>query len=54
MAELQPGFNLLRDERAWERVFNTVFFNATRMAWNNFSQRKVPDQGVLFGQSHVA
>jgi hypothetical protein len=25
VAELQPGFNLLRDERAWERVSNTVF-----------------------------
>ncbi len=37
VAELQPGFNLLRDERAWERVSNTVFFNAIRMAWNNFA-----------------
>ncbi len=44
VAELQPGFNLLRDERAWERVSNTVFFNAIRMAWNNFSQRMMPDQ----------
>ncbi len=44
LAELQPGFNLLRDERAWERVSNTVFFNAIRMAWNNFSQRMMPDQ----------
>jgi hypothetical protein len=45
VAELQQGFNLLRDERAWERVSNTVFFNAIRMAWNNFSQRTIPDQG---------
>jgi hypothetical protein len=36
VAELQPGFNLRRDERAWETVSNTVFFNAIRMAWNNF------------------
>ncbi len=42
MAELQLGFNLLRDERAWERVSNTVFFNAIRMAWNNFSLRMTP------------
>jgi hypothetical protein len=35
VAELQPGFNLLRDERAWKRVSNTVFFNAIRMAWLN-------------------
>ncbi len=45
VAELQPGFNLLRDERAWERVPNTAFFNAIRMAWNNFSQRATYNQG---------
>ncbi len=33
---MEPGINLLRDERAWEKVSNTVFFNAIRMAWNNF------------------
>jgi hypothetical protein len=44
VAELQPGFNLLCDERAWERVSNTVFFNAIRMAWNNFSLRMMPNQ----------
>jgi hypothetical protein len=44
VAELQPGFNRLRDERVWEKVSNTVFFNAIRMSWNNFSQRTVPDQ----------
>ncbi len=42
VAELQPGFNLLRDERAWEKVSNTVFFNAIRMAWNNYSLRMTP------------
>jgi hypothetical protein len=36
VAELEPGINLLRDRRAWERVSNTVFFNAIRMASNNF------------------
>jgi hypothetical protein len=36
VAELEPGINLLRDGRAWERVSNTVFFSAIRMAWNNF------------------
>ncbi len=45
VAELQPGSNLLRDERAWERVPNTVFFNAIRMAWNNFSRRATYNQG---------
>jgi hypothetical protein len=44
VAELQPGFNLIRDKRAWERVSNTVFFNAIRMAWNNFGQRLTSDQ----------
>jgi hypothetical protein len=44
VAELQPGLNLLRDERAWERVSNTVFFNAIRMAWNNFSLLWMPNQ----------
>jgi hypothetical protein len=32
VTELQPGFNLLRDEHAWKRFSNTVFFNAIRMA----------------------
>jgi hypothetical protein len=45
VAELQPGFNLLLDERAWKRVPNAVFFNAIRMAWNNFSQRATYIQG---------
>jgi hypothetical protein len=45
VTELQPGFNLLRDGHAWNRVPNTVFFNAIRMAWNNFSQRATYDQG---------
>ncbi len=45
VAELQSGYNILRDERAWERVSNTVFFNAIRMAWNNFYQRTESDQG---------
>ncbi len=43
VTELQPGFN---HERAWERVPNTVFFNAIKMAWNNFSQRATYNQGV--------
>jgi hypothetical protein len=42
--ELQPGFNLLRDEHAWRRVPNTVFFNAIRMAWNNFARRETYGQ----------
>jgi hypothetical protein len=45
VTELQPGFNLLRDEHAWKRVPNTVFFNAIRMAWNNFSRRAFYGQG---------
>jgi hypothetical protein len=45
VTELEPGFNLLRDEHAWKRVPNTVFFNAIRMAWNNFSRR------ATYGQS---
>ncbi len=45
VTELQPDFNLLCGERAWQRVSNTVFFNAVRMAWNNFSQRTTSDQG---------
>ncbi len=32
VAELEPGVNLLRDGRAWERVSNTVLLNAIRMA----------------------
>ncbi len=45
VTELQPGFNLLRDEHAWRRVPNGVFFNAIRMAWNNFSRRATYGQG---------
>ncbi len=44
VAELLPGFNLLIDERAWERVPNALFFNSIRMAWNNFSQRATYNQ----------
>ncbi len=61
VSDLQPGFNLLIDERAgknrttrtdreepnpvaWERVPNSVFFNAIRMAWNNFFQRDTYNQ----------
>ncbi len=34
VAELQPGFNLLRDERAWERVPNTVHcWERERVHW---------------------
>jgi hypothetical protein len=36
VAELEPGVNLLRNGRAWGRVSNEVFFNAIRMAWNNY------------------
>jgi hypothetical protein len=44
VAGLQPGLDLHRDERAWETVSNTVFFNAIRMAaWNNFSLCMRPD-----------
>jgi hypothetical protein len=45
VTELQPGFNLLRDEYAWKRVPNTVFFSAIRMAWNNLSRRGSYGQG---------
>ncbi len=34
VTELQPGFNLLSDGHAWERVPNAMFFNAIRIAWN--------------------
>jgi hypothetical protein len=44
VAELQPGCNLRRDERGWETVSNQVFFNAIRVAWNNFGQRLTRDQ----------
>jgi hypothetical protein len=44
VTELQPGFNLLVDGHAWRRVPDTVFFNAIRMAWNNFSRRAFYDQ----------
>ncbi len=51
VTELQPGFNLLRDEYAWKRVPNNVFFNAIRMEqllsagilwprWNLLSQKR--------------
>jgi hypothetical protein len=42
---LQPGFSLLDDEHAWKRVQNTVFFNAIRMAWNNFRRTAFYDRG---------
>ncbi len=42
---LQPDFSLLDDEHAWRRVPNTVFFNAIRMAWNNFRRTAFYDQG---------
>ncbi len=48
---LQPGFNLLRDEYDWKRVPNNVFFNAIRMAWNNFLQRGSYSQGVTSSAS---
>jgi hypothetical protein len=53
VAGLQTGFNLLRDERAWERVFNTVFFNAHGV------EQLFPEDGsgpevIFFGQSHSA
>jgi hypothetical protein len=44
VTELQPGCNLLRNDRAWEGVSNTVFFNAIRMAWSNFTQMTGGDQ----------
>ncbi len=36
VVELQPGYDLSRRDPAWMGVSNTVFFNAFRMAWNNF------------------
>ncbi len=48
VTELQPGFNLLRDECAWKRVPNNMFFNAIRMAWNNFSRREYYGQDGTF------
>jgi hypothetical protein len=44
VTELQPGYDLLRSARGWEGVSNTVFFNAVRMAWNNFTQMTGGDQ----------
>jgi hypothetical protein len=35
---LEPGYDLSQRDRAWMGVTNTVFFNAIRMAWNNFEQ----------------
>jgi hypothetical protein len=32
VAELQPGYNLRRDEQGWKAVSNQVFFNAIRVA----------------------
>ncbi len=43
MAELEPGINLLRNGRAWERVSNEVFFNAIRMARNNYRMVVAPN-----------
>jgi hypothetical protein len=37
VVELQPGYDISRRDRAWKGVSNTVFFNAIRMAWNNFT-----------------
>ncbi len=51
VTEVQPGFNLLRDEYAWKRVPNNVFFNAIRMAWNYFSRRGYYGQGGTFSAS---
>jgi hypothetical protein len=45
VAELQPGCNLRRDEQGWKAVSNQVFFNAIRVAWNNFDQPLVSDNG---------
>ncbi len=36
--ELQPGWDLSQRDRAWMEVTNIVFFNAIRIAWNNFRQ----------------
>jgi hypothetical protein len=36
--ELEPGYDLSQRDRARMGVTNTVFFNAIRMAWNNFVQ----------------
>jgi hypothetical protein len=44
VTELQPGYDLLRSARAWEGVSNTVFFNAIRIAWDNFTQMTGGDQ----------
>jgi hypothetical protein len=44
VTELQPRYDLSRNDRAWEGVSNTVFFNAIRMAWNNFPQITGTDQ----------
>jgi hypothetical protein len=41
--KLEPGINLLRNGRAWERVSNEVFFNAIRMAWNNYHRVVAPN-----------
>jgi hypothetical protein len=42
---LQLGYDLAVNGRAWERVPNTVFFNAIRMAWKNFTRKTAGDQG---------
>jgi hypothetical protein len=44
VVELQPGYDLSRRDRAWMGVSNNVFFNAIRMAWNNFTQATGGDQ----------
>ncbi len=38
VSELAPGYDLSQRDRAWKGVTNTVFFNAIRIAWNNFQQ----------------
>jgi hypothetical protein len=45
VAELQPGCNLRHDGQGWKAVSNQVFFNAIRVAWNNFGQPLVSDKG---------
>jgi hypothetical protein len=38
-------FNFLRDEYAWKRVPNNVFFSAIRTTWNNYLERGSYGQG---------
>jgi hypothetical protein len=44
VTDLQPGYDLSRNDRAWVGVSNTVFFDVIRMAWNNFTQITGGDQ----------